>query len=80
MKPQLLNKTYITKIIDLNKKIINNNINEIILNTNNKNNNFFNFLIISFFIFCILFLIYIYIEKKNIIPIYNVIKKDERRK
>jgi hypothetical protein len=58
MKPKLLNKKIIKTFINKNKKDIN-------IEYIDKNNIFFNFLIILFFILCILFLIYRYLEKKN---------------
>ena len=58
MKPKLLNKKIIKTFINKNKKDIN-------IEYVDKNNIFFNFLIILFFILCILFLIYRYLEKKN---------------
>ena len=58
MKPKLLNKKIIKTYINKNKKNIN-------IEYIDKNNIFFNFLIILFFILCILFLIYRYLEKKN---------------
>jgi hypothetical protein len=58
MKPKLLNKKIIKTFINKNKKDIN-------IEYTDKNNIFFNFLIILFFILCILFLIYRYLEKKN---------------
>jgi len=58
MKPNLLNKKIIKTFINKNKKDIN-------IECIDKNNIFFNFLIILFFILCILFLIYRYLEKKN---------------
>ena len=58
MKPELSNKNMLYNIIQKNnKKNIDNNI--------NKNNLFFNFLICAFFIICILFLIFRYLEKKK---------------
>ena len=58
MKPRLLNKKIISKLINKNKEVIDTI-------TIDKNNMFFNFLIISFFILCVLFLIYRYLEKKK---------------
>ena len=58
MKPRLSNKKLITNFIDKNKEIINT------IDVD-KNNIFFNFLIISFFIVCILFLVFRYLEKKK---------------
>jgi len=58
MKPKLLNKKLISNFINKNKKDIN-------IEYIDKNNIFFNFLIILFFVLCILFLIYRYLEKKN---------------
>lgn len=58
MKPKLLNKKIIKTFINKNKKDIN-------IEYIDKNNIFFNFLIILFFILCILFLLYRYLEKKN---------------
>lgn len=58
MKPKLLNKKIIKTFINKDKKDIN-------IEYIDKNNIFFNFLIILFFILCILFLIYRYLEKKN---------------
>lgn len=58
MKPNLSNKKLIHHFINKNK----NNIDTTIID---KNNIFFNFLIISFFILCILFLIYRYLEKNK---------------
>lgn len=58
MKPKLFNKKIIKTFINKNKKDIN-------IDYIDKNNIFFNFLIILFFILCILFLIYRYLEKKN---------------
>ena len=58
MKPKLLNKKIIKTLVNKNKKNIN-------IEYVDKNNIFFNFLVILFFILCILFLIYRYLEKKN---------------
>ena len=62
MKPNLIDKNIIVKIINKNEKIKNT----IYTSINNKNNNiYFNLLIILFIILFILFLIYRYLEKKN---------------
>jgi uncharacterized BrkB/YihY/UPF0761 family membrane protein len=58
MKPKLSNKKLISNFINKNNKIIDTN-------HIDKNNIFFNFIIILFFVLCILFLIYRYLEKKK---------------
>lgn len=58
MKPMLSNKKLINSFINKNKRVINTTYND-------ENNVFFNFLIIIFFILCILFLIYRYLEKQK---------------
>jgi uncharacterized BrkB/YihY/UPF0761 family membrane protein len=58
MKPKLSNKKLISNFINKNNKIIDTK-------HIDKNNVFFNFLIILFFVLCILFLIYRYLEKKK---------------
>jgi preprotein translocase subunit SecG len=56
IKPDLLDQEMITKIISNKKKIPISNENNIV---------FFHFLLIVFFILCILFLVYRYIEKNK---------------
>lgn len=58
MKPNLVDKNIIQKMLDFNKKI--NNIDNI-----KENTIFFNFIVILLFIIFILFLIFRYLEKKN---------------
>jgi len=61
MKPNLINKNIILKILNTNN--ISNNIDKQV--NIDKNNILFNFLIILLFIICLLFLIFRYLEKKN---------------
>ncbi len=58
MKPELSNKLMLHKIAYKNKQI---NIDI----ERNKNHIFFNFMVFIFFILCILFLAFRYLEKKN---------------
>lgn len=58
MKPELLNKELVYRVIERKKSIINNVKIE-------KNNLFFNFMIILFFVICGVFLLFRYLDKKN---------------
>lgn len=58
IKPNLINKEFIIKVMDKNQ-IDNNIIN------NDKNTIFFHFIIILFFILCILFLVFRFLEKNK---------------
>lgn len=58
MKPELINKDLIYRVIEKKKEMINGMKIE-------KNNLFFNFMIILFFVICGIFLLFRYLEKKN---------------